>query len=270
MSKITTSNFDKNILPTETVKSYIDIINEEFGGGISTRNPYVGQLSSLIKFLNENSFVAHTGFDPDNKLEESDLDTFIRRLRLTRAEQRRLEKLGLEHAERLLNSKIITKNFARNIQATNTVDAYIDIANEEFDGNIPYDTPYNERRNGFIKFLNDNAFVYRTGFDRDYYLEESHFEKFFERLRDEQEDELLRDATDKNLIALEEVRLERELAKKSEQERIEQERLQKRERKQAEKLKRDRLKQKREQEKKLEREKHLKLSSDSVSIIGVR
>ena len=245
MSKITTSNFDKNILPTDIVKGYIDIINEEFDGGISTNNQYVGQLSSLIKFLNENSFVDHTGFDPDHKLKESDFDTFVRRLRLTRAEQERLQKLGLEHAERALNSKIITKNFAKRILPADTVDDYIDIVNEEFDGNIPTrNTSYNERLNSFIKFLNDKLFVYRTGFDRDYHLKESDFEKFFERLRDEQEDKLLRDATEQNVHALEEVRLERERAKQLERERVEQERLQKREQKQAEKLKRDRLKQK--------------------------
>ena len=115
MSKITSWNFDKNILPTETVKKYIKIVNKKFRGGISTNNPYVGQLSSLIKFLNENSFVAHTGFDTDNKLEESDLDTFIRRLRLTRAEQRRLKVFGMERVERLLNSKINKTHFNKTV-----------------------------------------------------------------------------------------------------------------------------------------------------------
>ena len=224
-SNITSWNFDKKVLPTDIVRDYIDLINEKFRGGISTSSPYVGQLSSLIKFLNENSFVDHTGFDTDNKLEESDLDTFLRRLRLTRAEQRRLKVLGLEGAERLLNSKINKTHFNKTVLTASDVKDYIKIVNTEFGGKIPTDISQAAQQSSLIKFLNDNLFVYRTRFDTNTLLEVSDFDKFFERLHDEQEDELLRAATEQNLYALEDVKLERERAKQLERERVEQERL---------------------------------------------
>ena len=198
-------------------------------------------MNQLVKFLNEKSFVAHTGFDTKSTLTESHFDTFFKRLRFVRAEQERLQKLGLERVECDLNSKITNTNFDRNL--TGTIKNYINIINNEFGGDISTNKPYVAQQSKLAKFLNDKLFVYRTGFDTRSYLTESHFDTFFERLRAEQEDEQLRFVTEQNLYKLEKVRIERERAEQLEPERAEQERLQKLEQKRAE-----RLKQKRERE----------------------
>ena len=80
--KISNKHFGE--IPPETVKSYIDIINNEFGGNIPTNLKYILQLSPLKKFLNDNLFVHRTGFNPTDKLKASDFDTFFEQLRAER------------------------------------------------------------------------------------------------------------------------------------------------------------------------------------------
>ena len=82
MSCISNKNF--GAIPSWTIKNYINIINNEFGGNIPTNTTFVAQLSKLTKYLNYNSFVARTGFNPNGILQESHFDTFFGQLRAER------------------------------------------------------------------------------------------------------------------------------------------------------------------------------------------
>ncbi|KAK8841367.1 hypothetical protein M9Y10_026982 [Tritrichomonas musculus] len=69
----------------------------EFDGGIPTNATYIVQLSKLVKFQIDNSFVDRIGFDTKSTLKDSHFDTFFGQLK---AEQED-EKLRIEAEQNL-------------------------------------------------------------------------------------------------------------------------------------------------------------------------